>query len=402
METSYDVNDDAKKGDRSDMADDQDGHDNGKRKRRRRSGADHAVTDDLINKVVLSMYLHEGKPSCRPIREVVRERGITPQLVSACLERAHEKGMISVSVSLPYEVTQAHILSEDLRRRYGLKQVILVAGNTAMLGKLTVDERRRVHSNVIRAMMPHVAALLDGVIGAAADAGRDCHVSVAWGRTMSMFADRLQESMRPRAWSRLRVLPLLGPTAWAKTDPVEASIIAMRVASTYGGMWGQFPGPAFVRAEDFGRWLALPEVHEALRLLRESHCVITSLGPIPPKGDLIDVTLSNDQAMSDTLAEAARLAGAIGEINYWAFTVEGRPVETAYRALGLGFDGLQALSADPERSVILICGGDRHRISALRGALAARLCNVLVSDTVTARELLGEPQPGVMTEARQG
>jgi len=349
--------------------------------------------DDLMLKVVLSRYLPEGLPSCDPITRVARELGISAEQVTAFLDRAHKTGLCVTSVNIPYEVIQAHVLAQRLCRHFDLKQVILVPGFLSMLRELSDDQRRRVHSAVIRMMMPRVAALLDGVVADAAQAETDCTVSVAWGRTMRMFTDHLHQSQRTTAWPRMRVMPLLGPTAWLKTDPVEADVIAMRVASAYGGTWGRIPCPAFVRAEHFDSWIAHDEVKATLQHLLESRCVITSLGPIPPSPDLIDVTLSNDPAMSDALADDARRAGAVGEINYWAFKANGEPAETAYRAIGLGFEGLQRLSADARRSVVLVCGGDRHRIPALKGALAARLCNVLVSDTVTARELLGEPQP---------
>lgn len=75
---------------------------------------------------------------------------------------------------------------------------------------------------------------------------------------------------------------------------------------------------------------------------------------------------------------------------YWLFDRHGRKVETRYKSIGLGFDGLKQIAADPKREVILICGGDKRRLEPLRVALRAGLASVLVSDTVTARFLLGE------------
>jgi hypothetical protein len=62
-------------------------------------------------------------------------------------------------------------------------------------------------------------------------------------------------------------------------------------------------------------------------------------------------------------------------------------VQTPYRAVGLGFEGLQEIARDPERQVVLICGGDKRRFAPLRAALKVRLASVLVSDVWTVRYL---------------
>ena len=67
-----------------------------------------------------------------------------------------------------------------------------------------------------------------------------------------------------------------------------------------------------------------------------------------------------------------------------------KEVKTTHKGIGLGFEGLRAIAQDPEGEVVLICGGDRLRFEPLRVALEAKLASVLVSDTVTARYLVGE------------
>jgi DNA-binding transcriptional regulator LsrR (DeoR family) len=114
------------------------------------------------------------------------------------------------------------------------------------------------------------------------------------------------------------------------------------------------------------------------------------MGPVPEDPAVLDITLSNDPAMSKRLAGEARQAGAIGEICYWGFTANGEEARTPHRAIGLGFDGLKHLAADAGRDVVLVCGGDRFRIEPLQTALRAGLANVLVTCTVTAAVLVGE------------
>jgi DNA-binding transcriptional regulator LsrR (DeoR family) len=114
------------------------------------------------------------------------------------------------------------------------------------------------------------------------------------------------------------------------------------------------------------------------------------MGPIVDDPDAGDIRLCNESAMNERLYAAARAAGAVGEICYWCFDAEGKPVKTPYRSVGLGFEGMQDIARDGNRQVILICGGDKRRFAPLRAALKARLASVLVSDIWTARYLLDE------------
>src|SRR5262245_2372556 len=95
------------------------GHDddNGNSRRRGKKGG---VTSDRprMLQVLLSTYLHEGIPSCRPIRVVARELGISAQQVTAFLQRAHKEGFFTPLVHLPYELAQATALEVAVKHLY--------------------------------------------------------------------------------------------------------------------------------------------------------------------------------------------------------------------------------------------------------------------------------------------
>ena len=57
------------------------------------------------------------------------------------------------------------------------------------------------------------------------------------------------------------------------------------------------------------------------------------------------------------------------------------------RILSVGSDRLQALSRRADRSVVAIAGG-RAKLEAVRGALAGRFMNVLVTDEDVATALV--------------
>jgi DNA-binding transcriptional regulator LsrR (DeoR family) len=83
----------------------------------------------------------------------------------------------------------------------------------------------------------------------------------------------------------------------------------------------------------------------------------------------------------------------VGEINYQPFDATGAVVDRpelralSRRLLSVEGDRLQALSRGDDRYVIAVSGG-KAKVDALRGALAGRFLNVLVTDEDAAIALL--------------
>jgi DNA-binding transcriptional regulator LsrR (DeoR family) len=88
-----------------------------------------------------------------------------------------------------------------------------------------------------------------------------------------------------------------------------------------------------------------------------------------------------------------RQLGVVGEINYQPFDAHGRIVDRlelaalSRRLLSVQGDRLQGLSRRDDRTVIAVAGG-KAKVEALRGALAGRFMNVLVTDEDAALGLL--------------
>ena len=183
---------------------------------------------------------------------------------------------------------------------------------------------------------------------------------------------------------------MVGVTSGLKSESVEAHVVAMNFAKALGGKWGHLPAPAFLPVEQAEEVINLRPVRRTLTRIESADVVVTSMGPIPENVDASEITITTEPKMNEKLFELARAAGAIGEICYGLFDRHGKQVKTTHKGLGLGFEGLRAIAQDPEGEVVLICGGDRLRFEPLRVALEAKLASVLVSDTVTARYLVGE------------
>jgi DNA-binding transcriptional regulator LsrR (DeoR family) len=173
---------------------------------------------------------------------------------------------------------------------------------------------------------------------------------------------------------------------------LDANIVATRMAPAVGGDSRQLPCPAFQDPFQYDDVVRLQQVREMLSEIRECDIVITGMGPIvnDTADGSVDITLSNDPKMNRQLADEARRAGAIGEICYWLFNERGQKVKGSHYAVGLGLDNLYRIARSKNRKVVLVVGGDQRRFKPLKVALNWGLANVLVSDTYTARYLVGE------------
>src|SRR5262249_43477995 len=150
------------------------------------------------------------------------------------------------------------------------------------------------------------------------------------------------------------------------------------------------PCPAIIMREEEAI-INNSQVQAALAAIGELRLVLTGLGPIEGALDVGDIMLSPNPEQNSKLFRSALEAGACGEVCCWWFDREGREVQTPYRSVGLGLKGLKRIAgAASGRQVVLLAGGDPRRIVPLEAALKGGFVSTVVTDTITARVLLGE------------
>ena len=366
----------------------------------RGSGPPRRPVSDDPELVELVAYLTWGSGGWTPARDVVKElqqRGypsVNVHGVLACQRAAVDRKLVIILHELPHErcdVLRLEGLLVERFKQYGIRRVCLVPGEPAMLQETDRDRRREIHARITLKLAER-AARHAGELIAHRPAG-PYRIGVAWGRMMHAFAQRMLG--RPPATSgngNLKVYPIVGITDAEQSLPIEANGIASIVARALGGVSAQLQCPAIVRSDQYELATSLEPVQKMLRVIQTMlDIVFTGMGPIEHALDASDITITPDPTVNATLFEAARHR-ASGEICYWCFDQDGRPVEDLpYRSIGLGLDGLKTMAADPRgRRVVLITGGDVRRIAPLLAAIRGSLVTDLITDTVTARVLIGE------------
>lgn len=340
---------------------------------------------ELMQRIVQLTFWPCGVPGWRSAREVGRELGISTTTVTNLLRQAVVTGLVVPFVCTSHQRKQAIDLEERLRRKFGLKRVMLVPGGPDGDRALS-GERRAVRERVVDWMVARAADYLHELLAPLAARSQPVFVGNAWGWTMRRLADHLL-AMPTLELKNVHFIPIAGITAARRREPVEANVIAADLAHAFGGKSGQLPAPAFAVRRDAEKLKGVKAISEMLRLVAECEVVLTSMGPLL-SGELDSIGITNDERMNAKLVKQARENGAVGEVCGVFFGKEGGPVDCEYTAIGLGHGRLRELARN--KNVVLICGGDPRRVHPLRIALQAGLASVLISDTETARGVLND------------
>lgn len=123
-----------------------------------------------------------------------------------------------------------------------------------------------------------------------------------------------------------------------------------------------------------------PYVRDSVKLFDQLDTVLVGIGALEPSRPLLNSGNFFSAAERTTLASK----GAIGDICLQYYNAEGHTIVTplAERVIGIKLSQLKRV-----KHVIGIAGGKR-KMTAIRGALAGRWINILVTDRATARGVL--------------
>jgi DNA-binding transcriptional regulator LsrR (DeoR family) len=302
----------------------------------------------------------------RPQKEIARALGVSAATVSRLLKRAYDEGLVRVELDLP----RAEELEAELTQRFGLRDAVVVAAGGRAdlkeeLGAAAAPYFEKIASNGIR-------------------------VGLSCGFTLYQTIHQLRE----RRFRELALYPLSGESTLKMVDISPNTLVGM-MAAKYRPHVSAYALPV-------QHLLSLREIErERRRLLRDPE-----VRSIYEAAQTVDIALVGIGMIAEqtpgfcSLAESygvsvkrLRQLGVVGEINYQPFDAGGRIVDRPelrvlmHRTLSVEGSRLQMLSRRPDRHVVAIAGG-RAKLDAVRGALAGRFMNVLVTDEDLAGALL--------------
>jgi DNA-binding transcriptional regulator LsrR (DeoR family) len=269
------------------------------------------------------------------------------------------RAMNEVRISLSRDVAVLSRLEIGLQKGYGIPEVIV-----APLSRPGADPRPAVAA----AAGEYVSEMLRP----------DMKVGLGWGQTLNKALSFISERQVPR----LSVVSLLGGITRARqANPAE---FAWQFSRIFMAECYLLAAPAIVDSAATKRTLiercGLKEVFDFSKSL---DAVVVSVGSLAPNSttDFHGIVSNSDQ-------EELRGRGAVGDVLYNFFDVEGRLVDHPLNERSMSIP-LSTLRSAPSR--VLVSGG-LDKLEAMTGAFKLLRPTVVVTDEATAEALLARTQ----------
>ena len=308
---------------------------------------------ELMTKVA-RLYHEQGVTQT----DIAQRLHLSQAKVSRLLARARTEGIVRTAVVAPADVYVD--LEDSLQRRYGLDDAVVVA---------EASDGADAASDLGRRAAPYLQATLGGpgslgvspwsatLLAAAEGMGR---ISPDWAHVVQLIGGHGDPQTQARA---ARLLTLLA-------DATGAVPIGLPAPGTLGSK----------AARD--ALMADDSIAQAVRRWEDLSAALVGIGSVDPSPML---RASGNAWDADDARELSR-GGAVGDICLRFFDASGAPVSSALDERVMGID-LATFGRIPRR--IAVAGGSA-KVAAIRAALAGGWVNVLVTDVVTARQLVAD------------
>jgi DNA-binding transcriptional regulator LsrR (DeoR family) len=289
--------------------------------------------------------------------DITSQLGIHQSTVSRVLRRAEREGIVRITFTAPTGLNTE--LEDALQSAFGLRDAIVVD---------SIDDEDQLVKDLGAASAFYLETTLrpTDVVGIS-----------SWSAALLAMVESMHPNPRAAGASVVQILGGIGnPGAEA-----HATQLTQRLAQLLSGTPTLLPAPGVVGSAEARRVLLKdPFVRAAVELFKSVTVALVGIGAVEPSKLL---ATSGNVFSSQELRLLSR-RGAVGDICLRFFDAEGDGVETPLdeRVISMDLDGLRRVPR-----VVGIAGG-RRKTAAVRGALAGRRINVLITDRATAERLL--------------
>lgn len=289
--------------------------------------------------------------------EIMERLHVHQSTVSRVLKRAEKEGIVRIVLSVPSGTHPE--LEEALQSAYGLHDAVVVD---------CVDDE----DQIVRDLGAAAAFTVESTLKPGDVIGISC-----WSATLLAMVDAMHPTQRaPGA----RVVQILGGVG-SPGAPVHATNVTRRLASLIAAEITLLPAPGVVGSAEARRVMMKDQfVQEALGLFKSVTVALVGIGAVEPSKMLA----ASGNVFSRDELRLLSSKGAVGDICLRFFDAAGQPVVTPLNDRVISME-LNQLRRVPR--VIGVVGGKR-KTAAIRGALAGRWINVLITDRAAAERLL--------------
>jgi deoxyribonucleoside regulator len=335
------------------------------------------LADEQFLRRVAYLYYEDGH-SQESIAEI---EYCSRQTVSKALQRAKDRGIVHIAIVPDLRTGYLHNLSREVRQQLNLEDLVVVPGHN--FENVGADETiEEVVAEIAKAAADYLDQLL-----------KDSDIlAVSGGNT---FMRNVVRYLKPaRLLPHLQVVSTIGFVE-ARTGFGDANLIAYDIAEAYGSIHVWYTIPAFIPHIPEVSPKALKELHSRLHMTRPAielsqKANIFMMGVWHPHTNkqLVARGIINKEQM-----EAIEAFQPAVDINHWVFDAEGRCINEMmdpppYHLLGFAIPDLKEKIRKDGTKVILVAGAGPSYVPAIRAALKAGLANILITDHITAEQLI--------------
>lgn len=309
----------------------------------------------ILTKIAI-LYYREGLTH----EEIARRLGISRQTIGRYIERAKREGLVDIQIKSP--LLFAAELETSLEKGFNLTEALVVS--PSMEGE-----------EAIKAALGMAGAeFLERRIMSGDTLG------ISWGSTVLEVGRQLKPVKR----DKVTIVQLNGSMDVGRYS-TRAEFMVDLVAEAFGAQMVTCSAPMMVdRPEILESLLSDSRVAAALNTARNANVALFGVGDVSESSSPYKAGYYDKK-----LLERARRDGAVGEICGRFYDMDGRPCSPPLdnRTLAIELEDLK------KKPLSIGIAGSPLKVEAIRGMLRGRLCNVLITDELTARALLSSLPP---------
>lgn len=280
---------------------------------------------------------------------------VSEMTVSRMLKTAFDEGIITVSVNIPIDEDKG--LSQQIKQKYGLRDVLIVKNNQ--------------YEDAIATVSKAAASYLDMVI-----LPRDM-MGLAAGRVMSQVLPLMNLPSIERNKDQFEVVQVQGGYPDLKIDNPTSTIV--NFVNRFGIPGHLMMYPMYASSEDSARMLYLQNKDEFENLWKRCTILLTGVGILGQHDYQKEDSLLNDEDIKEL--EEKKAAGVI--FGRW-FDADGNYLDcSANRKVMSITPDIQ--TTIPKRILVAF---DDERLAVINTMLKTKIINIFISDEKSARELL--------------
>lgn len=307
---------------------------------------------------VAKLYYEQGLRQ----REIADRLHLSRPKVSRLINQAHDEGIVQIII-IP-RPGNYHELEDEVEEKFNLHEVIITEVNP-------VDTQEIVSEKIGMTAADYLLRTLQDkdVLG------------VSWGTTISAMVNALQ----PTVAKKTQIVQLIGGLGPPEAE-AHANILCQRMSQILRSKLTLISAPGIVDTQEIRQiFLSDRYVQAAFDLFSSIDVAYVGIGAPTPNS----VIMRDGSIITQKELEYLKALGAVGDIALRFFDAEGQLVRSTIdeRVIGISLEEIQQI----ER-VVGIAGGPQ-KPEVIRGALKGGWVNVLVTDQITAEQLLGVEEP---------